>query len=126
MKDAERSKENLKTITAMGKEATRYVKALVPPGDTVRIEFDAQNRDKYGKLLGYVYLSNGKMLNEEIVKAGYANLMTIPPNVMTFGESYIFRIMSESAEGHEIERAPNLLPSATQAFATVLSGIMSP
>ncbi len=30
---------------------------------------------------GYVYLSNGKMLNEEIIKAGYANVMTIPPNV---------------------------------------------
>ncbi len=35
----------------------------------------------YNNLLGYVYLSNGKMLNEEIVKAGYANVMTIPPNV---------------------------------------------
>jgi micrococcal nuclease len=33
------------------------------------------------RLLGYVYLSNGKMLNEEIVKAGYGNVMTIPPNV---------------------------------------------
>ena len=33
------------------------------------------------RLLGYVYLSNGKMLNEEIVKAGYANVMTIPPDV---------------------------------------------
>ena len=32
-------------------------------------------------ILGYVYLSNGKMLNEEIVKAGYAMIMTIPPNV---------------------------------------------
>ncbi len=32
-------------------------------------------------LLSYVYLSDGKMLNEEIVKAGYANLMTYPPNV---------------------------------------------
>ncbi len=42
---------------------------------------DAQQRDRYSRLLGYVYLSNGKMLNEEIVKAGYANVMTIPPNV---------------------------------------------
>ena len=33
------------------------------------------------RLLGYIYLSNGKMLNEEIVKAGYANVMTIPPTV---------------------------------------------
>ncbi len=45
------------------------------------IEFDAQQRDRYGRLLGYVYLSSGKMLNEEIVKAGYANVMTILLNV---------------------------------------------
>jgi len=49
--------------------------------DRVGIELDVQARDKYGRLLAYVYLPNGKMLNEEIVKAGYANLMTIPPNV---------------------------------------------
>jgi micrococcal nuclease len=79
--DAQRSGEDLKTITAMGKEATEYVRSLVKQGDTLKMEFDVQKRDKYGRLLGYVYLSNGKMLNEEIVKAGYANLMTIPPNV---------------------------------------------
>ena len=33
------------------------------------------------RLLGYVYLENGRMLNEEIIKAGYASPMTIPPNV---------------------------------------------
>ncbi len=47
----------------------------------MEIEFDIEQRDRYGRLLGYVYLSNGKILNEEIVKAGYANVMTIPPNV---------------------------------------------
>jgi micrococcal nuclease len=51
------------------------------PGDLITIEFDAQQRDRYDRLLGYVCLSNGKMLNEDIVKAGYANVMTIPPNV---------------------------------------------
>ena len=45
------------------------------------IELDVQARNQYGRLLAYAYLSNGKMLNEEIVKAGYANVMTIPPNV---------------------------------------------
>ncbi|MBM4332036.1 MAG: thermonuclease [Deltaproteobacteria bacterium] len=80
-KDAERSKEDIKTITNLGKEATRFVRSLVKPGDTVVIEFDKQIRDKYGRLLGYVYLANGQMLNEEIVKAGYANLMTFPPNI---------------------------------------------
>ena len=65
----------------MGKRATEYVESLVKPGDLINIEFDVQERDKYKRLLGYVYLSNGKMLNEEIVKDGYANVMTIPPNV---------------------------------------------
>ena len=80
-RDAERSGQDIDTIIAMGKRATEYVKSLVEPGDLITIEFDAQERDRYGRLLCYVYLSNGKMLNEEIVKAGYANVMTIPPNV---------------------------------------------
>ena len=80
-RDAQRSGEDLKTIISQGKEATEFVKTMVRPGDKVTIEFDVQTRDKYGRLLGYVYLFNGKMLNEEIVKAGYANLMTYPPNV---------------------------------------------
>ena len=80
-KDASRGNGDVDTITKMGKEATRFVKRIVKPGDQVTIEFDKQIRDKYGRLLGYVYLSNGKMLNEEIVRAGYANLLTYPPNV---------------------------------------------
>jgi micrococcal nuclease len=80
-KDAARNQEDIKKIIGLGQEATRYVKRLVKPGETIKIEFDRQIRDKYGRLLGYVYLPNGKMLNEEIVKAGYANLMTYPPNV---------------------------------------------
>lgn len=80
-KDAARGNGDIDTITKMGKEATRFVKKIMKPGDPVTIEFDKQTRDKYGRLLGYVYLSNGKMLNEEIVKAGYANLLTYPPNV---------------------------------------------
>ena len=42
------------------------------------IKFDIRPRDQYGRLLGYVYLSSGKMLNEEIIKAGYASPMTYP------------------------------------------------
>ena len=80
-KDAKRSGQDIKTIIEMGKRATEYVESLVKAGDLITIEFDVQQKDRYGRLLGYVYLSNGKMLNEEIVKAGYANVMTIPPTV---------------------------------------------
>ncbi len=53
----------------MGKRETEYVKSLVKPGHKVTIEFDVEQRDRYDRLLGNVYLSNGKMLNEEIAKA---------------------------------------------------------
>ena len=97
--DAQRSGEDLKTIISQGKEATEFVRTMVRPGDKVTIEFDVQTRDKYGRLLGYVYLFNGKMLNEEIVKAGYANLMTYPPNV-----KYQERFLKAYREARENKR----------------------
>ncbi len=98
-RNAERSGQDLKTITSMGKRATEYVERLVKPGDLITIEFDAQEKDRYGRLLGYVYLSNGKMLNEEIVKAGYASVMTIPPNV-----KYQDRFLKAYQEARERKR----------------------
>ena len=98
-KDAKRSGQDIKTIIAMGKRATEYVESLVSPGDLITIEFDVQERDRYGRLLGYVYLSNSKMLNEEIVKAGYANVMTIPPDV-----KYKDRFLKAYQEARESKR----------------------
>ena len=48
-------------------------------GKTVGIEFDVQERDQYGRLLGYVYI-NGKMFNKTLLEEGYAKLATYPPN----------------------------------------------
>jgi len=90
-KDARRSGEDVETITALGKKATAYTKSLVKKGYDVRLEFDVQKRDKYGRLLAYVYLKDGRMLNEEIIKGGYASPMTLPPNVKyaeLFQEAY--------------------------------------
>ncbi len=70
LRDADRSHEDIQKITSMGKEAANYVKGIVQGGDSINIEFDVQKRDKYRRLLGYVYLSDGRMLNEQIVQAG--------------------------------------------------------
>jgi len=98
-KDAERSGNDVKTITALGKEATKYTKSLVRVGDEVELEFDVQKRDKYGRLLAYVYLKDGRMLNEEIIKGGYASLMTIPPNVR-----YVNNFMKAYKDAREHKR----------------------
>lgn len=70
-----------KTILTMGNQAANHARALLPKKSTVHLEFDVEKRDQYNRLLAYVWLSNGTMANEEIVKAGYAYLLTVPPNV---------------------------------------------
>ena len=78
----------MKTILEMGKKATRFVEGLLIPGDRVSIEFDVERRDKYGRLLGYIYLSDRRMLKEKIVKARHANLLTYPP-VVKYQERFL-------------------------------------
>ncbi len=46
----------------------------------VRLEFDAQKRDKYNRLLAYVYVDD-IFVNAEILKQGYGKVYIIPPNV---------------------------------------------
>jgi len=79
-RDADRTGRDLQVITSQGKRAAAFVKSLVGKGSVLEIEFDVERRDRYGRLLAYLYLSDGRMLNEEIVRAGYASVMTIPPN----------------------------------------------
>jgi len=81
MKDGNMSEHDIEVIVEMGAKAKAYANGLIKRGDFITIEFDIQEKDRYGRLLCYVYLSNGKMLNEEIVRAGYANVKTVPPNV---------------------------------------------
>jgi micrococcal nuclease len=66
-----------------GEEAQGYAAALLPVGTPVRIERDVVARDDYGRLLGYVYrASDGIFVNYEMVRQGYAQPLTIPPNVV--------------------------------------------
>jgi micrococcal nuclease len=62
-----------------GREATEVNRQLVA-GQQVRLELDVQERDRYGRLLAYVYVAD-QMVNAEPVHRGYAQVMTIPPNV---------------------------------------------
>ena len=69
-----------KPVEFYGKEASAYVKDLLI-GKKIRLEFDVVRVDRYGRTLAYVFLKDGTFLNAELVKNGYAQIMTIPPNV---------------------------------------------
>jgi micrococcal nuclease len=49
-------------------------------GKKVKLEFDVARRDKYGRLLAYVYVGK-TFVNAWLVEMGYAQVMTVPPNV---------------------------------------------
>ncbi len=68
-------------IIRRGLQATEFVKGFLRYGSQVWIEFDVRKRDRYGRLLGYVYLADGRMLNEVILRHGLADLFLVPPNL---------------------------------------------
>jgi micrococcal nuclease len=75
-RDAERSGRDIETIKKSGKRALDFVKSLVKPGDKIVVRYDQQRIDKYGRILGYVYLEDGTFLNAEIIKQGYGRVDT--------------------------------------------------
>jgi micrococcal nuclease len=51
-------------------------------GERVRLVGDVEARDRFGRRLAYVYRArDGLFVNAELVRAGYARPLTIPPNV---------------------------------------------
>ena len=61
-----------------GAEAAEANRRLVA-GKTVRLEFDQRRRDKYGRLLAYVYV-DGLFVNAELIRQGYAQVSTYRDN----------------------------------------------
>lgn len=59
-----------KPVEYFGKEASSFTRQMAE-GKPVRLEFDQQKKDKYGRSLAYVYLEDGTFLNAEIIKQGY-------------------------------------------------------
>jgi micrococcal nuclease len=66
-----------------GRAALRRLSELA--GSEVRVSTDVRERDRYGRLLAYVWNSEGEMLNLRMLKDGYCVLYTIPPNVAHAG-----------------------------------------
>lgn len=80
-KDSEREKKDLAKIVKEGKRAKSFAENLMEGENFIFLEFDVRERDHYGRILAYVYLADGRMVNDLMLKAGYATLMTVPPNV---------------------------------------------
>ena len=83
----ETSNSGSKVIGYFGEQSKEYLTRLIA-GKRVSLEFDVWEKDQYGRTLAYVYLPDGTFVNEELVKNGYAVVMTVPPNVL-FAERFL-------------------------------------
>jgi micrococcal nuclease len=66
-------------VQCFAKKASHFNAGLVA-GRDVTLKTDAEERDRYGRLLAYVY-AGPEFVNRELVARGYARTLTIPPNV---------------------------------------------
>jgi len=78
--DTPETKHPSKPVEWMGAEATEANRALVEE-QLVYLVKDVSETDRYGRLLRYVYLADGTFINAELVRQGYAQVSTYPPDV---------------------------------------------
>lgn len=78
--DAPETKHPRKAVEYFGKEASAYLAGLLQDNQ-VWLEFDVEKYDRYDRILAYVYLKDSTFVNAELVKNGYAQVATFPPNV---------------------------------------------
>jgi micrococcal nuclease len=67
-------------VECYGRQASAFVKRLLPLGARVRYSLDLEERDRYGRALAYVYTGAGRFVNLLLIERGYAQPLTVPPN----------------------------------------------
>lgn len=77
--DAPELWESVETMSQAGRAAKRQNEKLVA-GKRVLLALDRQKRDRFGRLLAYVHTKDGTFVNAELLRAGYAGTLRVPPN----------------------------------------------
>jgi micrococcal nuclease len=88
--DTPETRDPEEPVQCLGPEAPAFLANLVPLGSPVRLEFDRERRDPYGRTVAAVFTADGKMINAEVARAGLAR-------VVTYGNKDRFRPPIEQA-----------------------------
>src|SRR3989339_1288678 len=71
------------TVEFMAQEALQMNRRMVA-GKRVRLEFDGEREDRYGRKLAYVFLENGEMINALLLRNGLAHVLVTGPGLNRF------------------------------------------
>lgn len=100
-------------VQCFGREASDHLHEMLPEGSGVRLERDVEERDRYGRLLAYVWRAgDGAFVNLELLDDGYGQVLSIPPNI-----AYVDRFRAAQQTARDAERGlwsscPNRLSDA--------------
>lgn len=96
-------------VQFFGREASAFARRLLE-GKQVRLEYDQERTDRYGRTLAYVWLPDGPMANAEIIRRGFGHAYTRFP----FRYLDEFRKLEREArfEGHGLWGAEDSAPAA--------------
>lgn len=70
---------NVDSPEPYGEQASEFTKELLT-GKQVSLEYDIEREDPYGRTLAYVYLPDGRMVNEMLLEEGLAKVVVYEPN----------------------------------------------
>jgi len=83
-------------VQCFGEQASRFTMRMLT-GRTIRLEFDVERHDRYGRTLAYVWL-RGQLFNRRLLAGGYAVVSTYPPDVKYVD---VFTAAQRTARAHE-------------------------
>jgi micrococcal nuclease len=83
-------------VQCYGPEASAQLTQLLPEGSAVRLERDQEARDRFGRLLVYLYrVDDGLFVNAAMIEGGYATTLSIAPNTLRARDFELLRLQSQ-------------------------------
>lgn len=97
--DTPETRDPRTSVQCFGRAASEFTKSLIG-SNQIRLETDklSDNRDRYDRLLRYVYLPDNKLLNAELIRQGYGFAYTVFP----FDKMEEFRQLEKQARESEL------------------------
>lgn len=141
--DTPETKDPNQPVECLGPQATDYLASTLPPGTSVRLEFDKDRHDRFGRTLAGVFAPDGTLVNAEIAREGLGipvqydgNVKFLPPVEEAYGEARSAKtgLFSETIDctlpaqlaqtAHALEEAAGAAPATTSSAAAAAAALL--
>lgn len=141
--DTPETKDPNQPVECLGPQATDYLASIVPPGTSVRLEFDKNRHDRFGRTLAGVFAPDGALVNAEIAREGLGipvqydgNVKFLPPVEEAYEEARTEKtgLFSETIDctlptqlaqtAQALEEAAGTAPATTSAGAGAAAALL--